>query len=135
MAPPPSSPSPQTATSSGIEVDLEVIWPGEAAYYLHFSLSHQSLPEIGECTILVGHDETLRHQAQHAIAQTAKLVTLGEMTTGMAHELSQPLNVIKMAAQNALSEVDAVRTAGSRRRAFAGANGRCRAPPVHRRQA
>jgi C4-dicarboxylate-specific signal transduction histidine kinase len=32
-------------------------------------------------------------------------VTLGEITTGMAHELSQPLNVIKMAAQNALSEV------------------------------
>ena len=42
---------------------------------------------------------------RQAIAQTAKLVTLGEMTTGMAHELSQPLNVIKMAAQNALSEV------------------------------
>ncbi len=86
----------------GIEVDLQVIRPGEATHYLHFSLSHRSLPEIGECT---GHDETLRHQARQAIAQTAKLVTLGEMTTGMAHELSQPLNVIKMAAQNALSEV------------------------------
>jgi C4-dicarboxylate-specific signal transduction histidine kinase len=89
----------------GIEVDLQVIRPGEATHYLHFSLSHRSLPEIGECTILMGHDETLRHQARQAIAQTAKLVTLGEMTTGMAHELSQPLNVIKMAAQNALSEV------------------------------
>jgi C4-dicarboxylate-specific signal transduction histidine kinase len=89
----------------GIEVDLQIIRPGEATHYLHFSLSHRSLPEIGECTILMGHDETLRHQARQAIAQTAKLVTLGEMTTGMAHELSQPLNVIKMAAQNALSEV------------------------------
>ena len=89
----------------GIEVDLQVVRPGEATHYLHFSLSHRSLPEIGECTILMGHDETLRHQARQAIAQTAKLVTLGEMTTGMAHELSQPLNVIKMAAQNALSEV------------------------------
>lgn len=89
----------------GIEVDLEVSPAGEATHYLHFSLSHRSLPEIGECTILMGHDETLRHQARQAIAQTAKLVTLGEMTTGMAHELSQPLNVIKMAAQNALSEV------------------------------
>jgi C4-dicarboxylate-specific signal transduction histidine kinase len=89
----------------GIEVDLQVARPGEATHYLHFSLSHRSLPEIGECTILMGHDETLRHQARQAIAQTAKLVTLGEMTTGMAHELSQPLNVIKMAAQNALSEV------------------------------
>ena len=89
----------------GIEVDLQVARPGEATHYLHFSLSHRSLPEIGDCTILMGHDETLRHQARQAIAQTAKLVTLGEMTTGMAHELSQPLNVIKMAAQNALSEV------------------------------
>jgi C4-dicarboxylate-specific signal transduction histidine kinase len=89
----------------GIEVDLQVVRPGEATHYLHFSLSHRSLPEIGDCTILMGHDETLRHQARPAIAQTAKLVTLGEMTTGMAHELSQPLNVIKMAAQNALSEV------------------------------
>ena len=89
----------------GIEVDLQVVRPGETTHYLHFSLSHRSLPEIGDCTILMGHDETLRHQARQAIAQTAKLVTLGEMTTGMAHELSQPLNVIKMAAQNALSEV------------------------------
>ena len=89
----------------GIEVDLQVVRPGEATHYLHFSLSHRTLPEIGDCTILMGHDETLRHQARQAIAQTAKLVTLGEMTTGMAHELSQPLNVIKMAAQNALSEV------------------------------
>lgn len=88
-----------------LESDLEVIWPGRAPCYLHFSASHQSLPEIGHCTILVGHDETLRRQAQQAITQTAKLVTLGEMTTGIAHELSQPLNVIKMAAQNALAEV------------------------------
>jgi C4-dicarboxylate-specific signal transduction histidine kinase len=89
----------------GIEVDLRVARPGEPTHYLHFSLSRRSLPEIGDCTILMGHDETLRHQARQAIEQTAKLVTLGEMTTGMAHELSQPLNVIKMAAQNALSEV------------------------------
>ena len=88
----------------GIEVDLQVIRPGEATHHLHFSLTHRSLPEIGNCTILMGHDETIRHQALQAVAQTAKLVTLGEMTTGMAHELSQPLNVIKMAAQNALSE-------------------------------
>jgi C4-dicarboxylate-specific signal transduction histidine kinase len=91
--------------AQGIEVDLQVKRPDDATHHLHFSLVHRSLPEIGDCTILMGHDETLRHQALQAIAQTAKLVALGEMTTGMAHELSQPLNVIKMAAQNALSEV------------------------------
>jgi C4-dicarboxylate-specific signal transduction histidine kinase len=35
---------------------------------------------------------------------SGKLVTLGEMSSGIAHELSQPLNVIRMAAQNALVE-------------------------------
>src|SRR5262249_29650603 len=81
-----------------IEVDVETAWPGQPVRYLHISASRQTLPDVGSCTILVGYDETPRHRAQHAIAQTSKLVTLGEITTGMAHELSQPLNVIKMAA-------------------------------------
>ena len=40
---------------------------------------------------LVGQDETLRRQAQKALTETSKLVTLGEMTTGMAHELNTPI--------------------------------------------
>ena len=96
-----------------IEVDVETTWPGQPTRYLHFSVSRQTLADVGACTILVGHDETPRHQAQRAIAQTSKLVTLGEMTTGMAHELSQPLNVIRMAAQNALSEVSPADHRGS----------------------
>lgn len=87
------------------EADLEVRRANEAPRYLHFSVSAQDLPDLGPCTILVGHDETLRRQTQKALTETSKLVTLGEMTTGMAHELSQPLNVIRMAAQNALTEV------------------------------
>ena len=86
------------------EVDLEVRRPGTPVRYLHFSLSAQDLPDLGPCAVLVGHDETLRRQTQKALTETSKLVTLGEMTTGMAHELSQPLNVIRMAAQNALAE-------------------------------
>jgi len=92
-------------TGAPQEADLEVRRAGEAPRYLHFSVSAQDLPDLGACTILVGHDETLRRQAQKALTETSKLVTLGEMTTGMAHELSQPLNVIRMAAQNALTEV------------------------------
>jgi len=90
---------------STAELDLRLERPGEPARFLHFSLSSQSLPELGECAVMVGHDETGRHQAQLAIAQAANMVTLGEMTTGIAHELSQPLNVIRMAAQNALTEI------------------------------
>lgn len=39
---------------------------------------------------------------QSQLIQTAKLATLGEMAAGMAHELSQPMNVIRMAAEGAL---------------------------------
>lgn len=88
------------------EVDLALTQPDNSTRLLHFSLSRQALPDAGGCIVMVGHDETLRHQARRAIEQSAKLVTLGEITTGIAHEISQPLNVIRMAAQNALSELE-----------------------------
>ena len=34
---------------------------------------------------MVGHDETQRRQAQQAIAMSTRLVTLGEITTSIAH--------------------------------------------------
>lgn len=86
------------------EVTLELIRPSEQTRHLRFSLSRQSLPGTGPCVIMVGQDDTVRRQAERAIALSGKLVTLGEITTGIAHELSQPLNVIRMAAQNALAE-------------------------------
>ncbi len=52
--------------------------------------------------LLVVRDVTDRRQAQDQLVQTAKLATLGEMAAGMAHELSQPLNVIRMASEGAL---------------------------------
>jgi C4-dicarboxylate-specific signal transduction histidine kinase len=96
--------SPQDGT---FELDLRLENSDGTARFLHFSLSHQDLPGLGNCTVMVGHDETERYEARQAIAQSAKLVTLGELTTGMAHELSQPLNVMRMAAQNALMEIEA----------------------------
>ncbi len=86
------------------EVNLQIARPPDQTRHLHFSLSRQVLPDTGECVIMVGHDETRRYRAEQAIALSGKLVTLGEITTGIAHELSQPLNVIRMAAQNALAE-------------------------------
>lgn len=47
-------------------------------------------------------DITERKAVQGQLIQTAKLATLGEMAAGMAHELSQPMNVIRMAAEGAL---------------------------------
>lgn len=53
---------------------------------------------------LLGYDDTQRMKSEAHIIQSSKLITLGEMATGMAHELNQPLNVIKIAAQSALFE-------------------------------
>lgn len=88
------------------EIDLEFVRPGHQTRMLHFSLSRRALPDSGDCVIMVGHDETVRRQAQHAIELSSRMVTLGEAMTGIAHEFSQPLNVIRMAAQNALTEIE-----------------------------
>ena len=45
-------------------------------------------------------DLTVQKQTNAQLIQASKLATLGEMSTGMAHELNQPLNVIALAATN-----------------------------------
>ena len=47
-----------------------------------------------------------RKRIELELIQAAKMATLGEMATGMAHELNQPLNVIRMAADNTLERVE-----------------------------
>lgn len=50
-------------------------------------------------------DITQSKAVQGQLIQTTKLATLGEMAAGMAHELSQPMNVIRMAAEGAMLDV------------------------------
>ena len=45
-------------------------------------------------------DLTEQKQTNAQLIQASKLATLGEMSTGMAHELNQPLNVISLASNN-----------------------------------
>jgi PAS domain S-box-containing protein len=51
-------------------------------------------------TLSVGQDITERLKLQAQIIQSSKLATLGEMATGIAHELNQPLGIIGLAAEN-----------------------------------
>ena len=51
--------------------------------------------------IVVWTDVTVEHEMTAQLAQASKMATLGELTTGMAHELNQPLSAISMAAENA----------------------------------
>ena len=48
-----------------------------------------------------------RKQVEAQLIQTSKLATLGQMAAGMAHELNQPLYIIRMAADRCLMEIDA----------------------------
>ncbi|HLO77493.1 MAG TPA: ATP-binding protein [Magnetospirillum sp.] len=52
--------------------------------------------------ILVIRDVTERKQVQQQLVQAAKLATLGEMAAGLVHELSQPLNIMRLTAEGAL---------------------------------
>ncbi|MCW2102173.1 UNVERIFIED_ORG: PAS domain S-box-containing protein [Pseudomonas psychrophila] len=53
----------------------------------------------------VGRDNTDVRRSQQQMTQSAKMATLGEMATGLAHEINQPLNVMRMAIANVLKRV------------------------------
>jgi C4-dicarboxylate-specific signal transduction histidine kinase len=49
----------------------------------------------------------LERERELQVARVAHLATVGELTTGMAHELNQPLAAISMVSQNAMAVLDA----------------------------
>lgn len=73
----------------GTQFDAEVV---ETAITFH------GLP----ARLLVMRDVTKGRQLQQQMVQTAKLATLGEMAAGLVHELSQPLNIMRLSAEGAL---------------------------------
>ncbi|WP_433767779.1 ATP-binding protein [Pseudomonas putida] len=54
----------------------------------------------------VGRDNTELRRSQMQLTQSAKMATLGEMATGLAHEINQPLNVMRMAIVNVLKRLE-----------------------------
>lgn len=69
---------------------------------LHLSRSEQ--PPV---FVAVVQDMTEHHQRLAELIHASKLVTLGQMATGVAHELNQPLNIIKMAVESATERTQA----------------------------
>lgn len=53
----------------------------------------------------VGRDNTEVRRSQRQLLQGAKMATLGELATGLLHEINQPLNVMRMATANALKRL------------------------------
>jgi two-component system cell cycle sensor histidine kinase/response regulator CckA len=73
----------------GLPFDAEIVG-SSVAYHGH------------PARFLVIRDVTERRQVQEQLVQTSKLATLGEMAAGLVHELSQPLNIIRLTAEGAL---------------------------------
>ncbi|MBW1888841.1 MAG: PAS domain S-box protein, partial [Deltaproteobacteria bacterium] len=58
-----------------------------------------------EILLVTTSDITKRLMAEQQLIQASKMATLGEMATGMAHELNQPLSVIKTASSFFIKKV------------------------------
>jgi PAS domain S-box-containing protein len=56
--------------------------------------------------VIIGVDDTERRQAEIRLFDSSRLANLGEMATGMAHEINQPLAVIRMAADSVIEELE-----------------------------
>ncbi|UYN96131.1 MAG: PAS domain S-box protein [Enhydrobacter sp.] len=56
--------------------------------------------------VLLGVDDTGRREAENALHDVERFATVGEMAATMAHELSQPLQVINIASASATDELD-----------------------------
>lgn len=55
--------------------------------------------------VLLGVDDTERREAEQALYNAERFATVGEMAGTMAHEISQPLQVINIASASALDEL------------------------------
>lgn len=61
----------------------------------------------GRITQILGssRDITERHRLQDELVQASKMATLGTLAAGLAHEMSQPLNIIRMWGENTLARL------------------------------
>ena len=55
--------------------------------------------------VLIGVDDTERRRGELRLFESARLANLGEMATGMAHEINQPLAIIRMATETLQDEL------------------------------
>jgi PAS domain S-box-containing protein len=58
--------------------------------------------------VLIGVDDTDRRLAEVRLFDSSRLANLGEMASGVAHEINQPLAIIRLAAESVSEELDMV---------------------------
>ncbi|NQU56484.1 MAG: PAS domain-containing protein [Rhodospirillales bacterium] len=87
----------------GVEYNIEhrVVWPdGTVRYLLEKGDVVRNEDGLPLNMLGVVQDITEAKNMQAQLIQSSKMATLGEMATGVAHELNQPLNIIRMALSN-----------------------------------
>ena len=71
------------------------------------NIRFSSLKDLGQDTVIVTtSDVTERVKSEAQLIQASKMATLGEMSAGVAHELNQPLSVIKTSASFLAKKID-----------------------------
>jgi histidine kinase len=96
----------------------KVPWEREGAVYkvrqhtkdaesIMVNIRYSSLKDIGQDTVIVTtSDVTERVKSEEQLIQASKMATLGEMSAGVAHELNQPLSVIKTSASYLAKKIE-----------------------------
>ena len=83
-------------------IELTAKMPGKGNLILNFSGTVFTTPEGDQGIYVTGRDITREIQSAHS----ARLATLGEMATGMAHEINQPLSIISMVAEGISRDIE-----------------------------
>ena len=92
----------------GQRVEIDALHQDGHEFAVEVAIEKHSMSADGSDNIaFVGfiRDITARKETAAQIIQASKLATLGEMATSVAHELNQPLSVIRMAAGTARQKI------------------------------
>ena len=95
------------------DIELTADIPEKGALILNVSGTVFTSPEGEKGVYITGRDLTERRQVEEELKvlemqliHTGRLSSLGEMATGIAHEINQPLTVISMAAEGTLRDIE-----------------------------
>lgn len=112
-----------SAKFTALESDITLVHPSDRQRYLDYYASEEEIdieykivrkdgenrdvvqsyhydPANPQEVFVTLQDITDRKREEANLIQSSKMITLGEMATGIAHELNQPLATIKLAAEN-----------------------------------
>lgn len=71
---------------------------------VHYQLEQRVLErtaELKQRTIELEAEISERHRAENQVVQSSKMATIGEMASGITHELNQPMNIMRMGVEAA----------------------------------